>query len=85
MPNHVHLLLTLENGTSGTPSRTNQTIPAFVSTLKRYVNRQFNSKLWHRSYHDHIVRNEADFQRIWTYIDTNPLKWEEDIYYHRGT
>ena len=84
MPNHVHLLLVIENGTSGTPSRTNQAVPAFVSTLKRYINRQFGGNLWHRSYHDHITRSDADFRRIWSYIDTNPLKWDEDIYYHRG-
>ena len=85
MPNHLHLLVAVENGTSGTPSRTNQTIPAFVSTLKRYVNRAFGRQLWHRSYHDHIVRNDADFRRIWDYIDTNPSKWAEDCYYKRGT
>ena len=84
MLNHLHLLISVEGGTSGTPSRTNETIPAFVSTLKRYINRAFGAQLWHRSYHDHIVRSDADFQRIWTYIDTNPQKWEDDIYY-RGT
>ena len=41
--------------------------------------------LWQRGSHDHIIRNDADFRRIWTYIDTNPLQWEQDIYYHRGT
>ena len=84
MPNHLHLLLAVESGTSGTPSRTNEAVPAFVSTLKRYVNRAFHAQLWHRSYHDHVIRNETDYQRIWTYIDTNPHKWTDDIYY-RGT
>ena len=81
MPNHVHLLITLRNGTSGTPSRTNETIPAFVSTLKRFTNQKCGQKLWHRSYYDHIIRNEADYRRIWHYIDTNPQKWEDDPYY----
>lgn len=31
--------------------------------------------------HDHIVRGEADYLRIWNYIDTNPAKWREDCYY----
>lgn len=31
--------------------------------------------------HDHIVRGEADYLRIWSYIDTNPAKWREDRYY----
>lgn len=37
--------------------------------------------LWQPRYYDHIVRNEADFLRIWEYIDTNPAKWAEDRYF----
>ena len=37
--------------------------------------------LWQRGFYDHIIRNEADYLRIWQYIDTNPAKWEEDEYY----
>ena len=81
MPNHVHLLITLRGGTSGTPSRTNETIPAFVSTLKRFTNQKCEQKLWHRSYYDHIIRSDSDYRRIWHYIDINPQKWEEDPYY----
>ena len=29
----------------------------------------------------HIVRGEAEYLRIWNYIDTNPAKWREDCYY----
>jgi len=35
---------------------------------------------WQRSYHDHIIRNEAEYRRIRTYIDENPQKWKEDRY-----
>ena len=38
-------------------------------------------KLWQRSYYDHVIRNEADYLRIWQYIDENPAKWAEDEYY----
>ena len=37
--------------------------------------------VWQRGHHDHIVRGEADYLRIWSYIDTNPAKWREDRYY----
>ena len=37
--------------------------------------------LWQRSYYDHVIRNEADYLRIWQYIDENPAKWTEDEYY----
>jgi len=88
MPNHIHLLLHLENGPSGTPAptprqRANDTVPAFVSTLKRMTNKVCGRNLWQRGYYDHIVRNDADYLRIWKYIDTNPAKWAEDKYYTR--
>ena len=37
--------------------------------------------VWQTRYHDHVVRNDADYLRIWNYIDTNPAKWAEDQYY----
>ncbi len=38
-------------------------------------------KVWQKSYHDRIIRNEAEYQKFWEYIETNPLKWELDKYY----
>lgn len=40
--------------------------------------------IWQKSFHDHIIRGEADYLRIWHYIDTNPAKWREDCYYKDG-
>ncbi|MEA4831543.1 MAG: transposase [Oscillospiraceae bacterium] len=34
--------------------------------------------IWQRSFHDHIIRDEHDYIRIWQYIDENPTKWTED-------
>ncbi len=83
MPNHIHLIITIDgvNGTSRTPSPTNAIIPKFVSTLKRMSNKKIGFSVWQRSYHDHIIRNEHEYQKIWQYIDTNPIKWELDKYY----
>jgi REP element-mobilizing transposase RayT len=36
---------------------------------------------WQRGYYDHIIRNELSYQRIYEYIETNPLRWELDQYY----
>ena len=87
MPNHIHLLLFVrESGRSGSsqaPNPTNAAVPQFVSLLKRRCNRLCGENLWQRSYHDHIIRHEADDQRIWTYIDTNPAKWREDCFYSK--
>ena len=57
------------------------TIGNIVRGFKSGVSRQIGFSLWQRSYHDHVIRNETDYQRIWQYIDENPAKWEEDCYY----
>ena len=84
MPNHVHILLQV-HGPSGTPAptRANQSVPAFVSALKRLRNRSCGVDLWQHGYYDHVIRNDADFLRIWNYIDTNPAEWAEDEYFVR--
>ena len=33
---------------------------------------------WQRNYHEHIVRNEKELNRIRKYIIENPSKWESD-------
>ncbi|MBO5496625.1 MAG: hypothetical protein J5967_04410, partial [Oscillospiraceae bacterium] len=52
-----------------------------ISALKRLVNREAGTNIWQRSYYDHVIRGEADYREIWTYIDTNPARWAEDCYY----
>ena len=85
MPNHVHMILFVEQtqsgGTSRAPSPTNAVVPHFVSTLKRFCHRDVEEKIFQRSYHDHVIRNEKDYLRIWEYIDNNPVSWREDCFY----
>lgn len=80
MPNHVHLLLTLEQAS---PHAIARAVGAVKSRSIFLAARQgLDVKgLWQRGYHDHIVRDEKDFLGIWTYIENNPLKWELDRYY----
>ena len=81
MPNHVHLLIqTWEEGPMGTSAPT-QSIPQIVRYLKRTVTLSWGKGVWQRGYHDHIIRNDADYRRVWDYIDTNPDRWREDCYY----
>ena len=85
MPNHIHLILLVDNtssrGMSGTPSPANAIIPHFISTFKRLCHRDIGQTVFQRSYHDHIIRNEQDYLIIWEYIDSNPAKWQEDCFY----
>ena len=87
MPNHIHLILLLqnENGTSRAPSPTNNKISHSISTLKRFVNKDVGYNVFQRSFHDHIIRDERDYLKIWNYIDTNPQKWNEDCFYAEKT
>ena len=92
MPNHIHLILSVKefkncdgNGMSGTPSPTNMTIPQFISTFKRFCNKEYGKPLFQRSYHDHIIRNKEDYRKIWEYIEQNAERWEKDCYYTSKT
>ena len=84
MPNHVHLIVMIEslhNGASRMPRPTNALISKLVSSIKRFTNKQAGFNIWQRSFYDHIIRDEAEYQRIWQYIDENPSCWVEDVYY----
>ncbi len=56
-------------------------IPHYVGTLKRFCNKEIGENIFQRSYHDHIIRNETDYRKIYEYIESNPSKWQKDSYY----
>ena len=58
---------------------------AIVRSFKAAASRQVNIQrqtpgelLWQRNYHDRIIRNEPELNRIRAYIAQNPAKWAED-------
>ena len=83
MPNHIHMILILQNnsGTMWASSPTTARIPSIIRSLKTLVTKECEFSLWQRSYHDHIIRDEAEYQRILKYIDENPKRWFEDVYF----
>jgi len=36
---------------------------------------------WQSRFHDHIIRNDDEYQHIVNYIHTNPKNWEKDKFY----
>jgi REP element-mobilizing transposase RayT len=84
MPNHIHLILTLAWRSGRMISAPTKEIPIIVGQMKRVVSKKAGFPIWQKGYRDHIIRNEADYRRIWEYIDTNPAKWREDCYYEDG-
>jgi putative transposase len=37
---------------------------------------------WQSRFHDHIIRNDGEYQRINDYIENNPTNWAKDKFYN---
>ena len=75
MPNHVHAIIQL------THKHDPVTVSSVVNAWKSIVKQKTAELVWQKSFHDHIIRDEKDYLRIWKYIDDNPIKWADDFYY----
>ena len=84
MPNHIHLIISLNGNEDGRPEVT-PTVSHIIKYFKGSISKQIGFSIWQKLFHDHIIRNEAEYLKIWEYIDTNPLKWQKDCYYSDGT
>lgn len=83
MPNHIHAIIVIgcENAEGNYPSL-NTVIGRYKSGVSRRIHKQLPGiTVWQRSYHDHVIRNRNDYEKIWAYIDGNPMKWMDDCYY----
>lgn len=85
MPNHIHLLLSLSPIGRGNPS---PTIDSIVGWLKFQITKEINEqsatvgkKVFQRSFYDHIIRSQEDYNEIYEYIKQNPLRWKIDKLY----
>lgn len=81
MPNHLHLLLEIKDKSN------KSNISSIVRNFKIKITQWFYQntdlkEIWKRSYHDHIVRNMNDYERIKKYIIDNPKNWNNDIYFN---
>jgi len=79
MPNHIHMIVSL-HGTMWASSPT-MNIKNVISSFKTMVTKEIGDSIWQRSYHDHIIRGEKDYQKIREYIDTNVARWKDDCFY----
>ena len=69
MPNHIHLLITLNCGDCYISKHK---ISEIIKQFKRFVTRQIGQPLWQKSFYDHIIRNEEDYLNTFDYITYNP-------------
>ena len=79
MPNHIHMILVMN---SSGENNAEQIIGQYKSGVTREV-RKFDSNavVWQRSFHDHVIRDQRSFEKIWLYIEGNPQCWNKDCFY----
>lgn len=83
MPNHVHAILILGIGAE---KKKLPNLTSVVGGYKSAVSKNIRpwiqeGPVWQRSFHDHIIRNQNEFEKIWLYIEGNPFKWEDDCFF----
>lgn len=72
MPNHVHLVFSCQ--------RHDISLDRIMQSLKRHTAREANKILgregafWQHESYDHVVRDEAELERILQYVLLNPVK-----------
>jgi len=78
MPNHVHAIVVLQEQSAS--------LSTVIGQYKSYVSRKIHEKepdlpIWQTSFHDHVIRNQQAYEKIWLYIDANPMNWEKDCFF----
>lgn len=65
--------------------REDHSISSFVAGFKAYTTKLINAarhtpgaKVWQPNYHEHVVRNDAELERLRRYVEGNPAEWPRD-------
>ena len=66
LPDHLHCLWTLPEGDADFSIR--------WATIKRLTTQAVGRSVWQERFWEHLIRDEADFQRHFDYIHWNPVK-----------
>ena len=54
-------------------------IRSFKSAVTRRIGREHNAiGIWQRNYHEHVIRNHEEWDRIHRYLESNPVRWAAD-------
>ena len=63
--------------------RLSHIIGQYKGAVTKYANEHDVTFAWQSRYHDHIIRNQSEMNRIADYIQNNPMKWELDRFYKK--
>ncbi len=60
-------------------------VPTIVRAFKSAATARINERrgtpgapVWQRNYHEHVVRDQGDLERVRQYILENPARWDDD-------
>lgn len=80
MPDHVHAIIEIDqNGINNQKIKSlSELTGAFKMTASKQIRLNGLSDFqWQTSFHDRIIRNQMEFDRITKYIWENPLNWDK--------
>ena len=85
MPNHIHMILMLEETAKDCR---HPTIMDIVCAYKSLTTRECKKvqpigKIFQSSFYEHVIRGRADYNEIADYIANNPKQWELDKLYSK--
>ena len=81
MPDHIHMIIRLDDGSmwASTPTdgklKPKNRIAGIVRSIKVLTAKEIGESIFQRSYYDHVIRNQNDYNEVWEYIENNPKAW----------
>ena len=57
-------------------------IRSYKSAVSRHCHRLGFDFDWQTRFHDHIIRDDQEYEKIKTYIQENPERWIDDKFYN---
>ena len=94
MPNHIHAVIEIDSSLLKTVQNLDepekivkikslsQIMGAFKTTSSKLIHEAGTIDFaWHRSFHDHIIRDEKAYLNIVNYIENNPNSWNKDKFF----
>lgn len=77
MPNHIHMILIINN-------KNNVTISRIIKQYKICVSKKIGYSIWQKSFYEHIIRNKIEYDRIKQYVQNNIKNWKTEEYSMQG-
>ncbi len=91
LPDHLHMILSIENNVeeeneiyNGLHPLSKDSISLFVNHLKGHIKKSCNKEgykefEWQARFHDRIIRDDEEYERVSLYIEHNVPNWKNDI------